>query len=63
MQQLRLKKWHVCFPANKLQMKQELRLFRNFMRNWDRDIDDCAFFDIFANGNNTDALAPEKVGR
>ena len=44
-------------------MKQELRLFRNFMRNWDRDIDDCAFFDIFANGNNTDALAPETAGR
>ena len=29
-------------------MKQELRLFRNFMRNWDRDVDDCDFFDIFA---------------
>lgn len=34
-------------------MKQELRLFRNFIRNWDRDVDDCDFFDIFANGNNT----------
>ena len=28
--------------------KQELRLFRNFMRNWKRDVDDCDFFDIFA---------------
>ena len=27
--------------------------FRNFMRNWKRDVDDCDFFDIFANGNNT----------
>ena len=26
---------------------------RNFMRNWKRDVDDCDFFDIFANGNNT----------
>ena len=34
-------------------MKQELRLFRNFMRNWARDVDDCDFFDIFANSNNT----------
>ena len=34
-------------------MKQELRLFRNFMRNWDLDVDDCDFFDIFANSNNT----------
>ena len=34
--------------------KQELRFFRNFMRNWDRDVDDCDFFDIFANSNNTD---------
>ena len=34
--------------------KQELRLFRNFMRNWKRDVDDCDFFDIFANGNNAD---------
>ena len=33
--------------------RQELRLFRNFMRNWKRDVDDCDFFDIFANGNNT----------
>ena len=33
--------------------KQELRLFRNFMRNWKRDVDDCDFFDIFANSNNT----------
>lgn len=33
--------------------KQELRFFRNFMRNWDRDVDDCDFFDIFANSNNT----------
>ena len=33
--------------------RQELRLFRNFMRNWKRDVDDCDFFDIFANSNNT----------
>ena len=33
--------------------RQELRLFRNFMRNWKREVDDCDFFDIFANGNNT----------
>ncbi len=23
------------------------------MRNWKRDVDDCDFFDIFANGNNS----------
>lgn len=34
--------------------KQELRFFRNFMRNWDKDVGDSAFFDIFANSNNTD---------
>ena len=34
---------------------QELRYFRNFMRNWDRDVEDCDFFDIFANGNNSSA--------
>ena len=34
--------------------RQELRFFRNFMRNWDKDVDDCDFFDIFANSNNTD---------
>lgn len=32
---------------------QELRLFGNFMRNWDHDVEDCDFFDIFANGNNS----------
>ena len=32
---------------------QELRLFGNFMRNWNHDVDDCDFFDIFANGNNS----------
>ena len=37
-------------------IKQELRLFRNFMRNWDRDVDDCDFFDIFANGNYTNEV-------
>ena len=26
---------------------QELRLWRNFARNWDKDVDDCDFFDIF----------------
>ena len=34
--------------------KQELRFFRNFMHNWDKDVEDCDFFDIFANSNNTD---------
>ena len=33
--------------------KQELRLFRNFVRNWTKDVDDCDFFDIFDNSNNT----------
>ena len=33
--------------------KQELRLFRNFMRNWQKDVDDCDFFDIFENSNNS----------
>ena len=33
--------------------KQELRLFRNFVRNWTKDVDDCDFFDIFGNSNNT----------
>ena len=32
---------------------QELHFFRNFMRNWDRDVEDRDFFDIFANGNNS----------
>lgn len=32
---------------------QELRLFGNFMRNWNHDVEDCDFFDIFANGNNS----------
>ena len=35
--------------------KQELRFFRNFLRNWDRDVDDSDFFTIFANSNNTNA--------
>lgn len=26
--------------------KQELRLFRNFVRNWTKDVDDCDFFDL-----------------
>ena len=42
-------------------MKQELRLFRNFMRNWDRDVDDCDFFDIFANSNNTDSAETKNM--
>ena len=33
--------------------KQELRFFRNFMRNWSEDVSDCDFFDIFANGLNS----------
>ena len=33
--------------------RQELRFFRNFMRNWKRDVDDSDFFDIFANSSNT----------
>ena len=32
--------------------KQELRLWRNFARNWDQDVEDCDFFDIFANTTN-----------
>ena len=34
-------------------IKQEIRLFKNFMRNWERDVDDSDFFDIFANGTLT----------
>lgn len=33
--------------------KQELRLWRNFARNWDRDVEDYDFFDPFANTVNT----------
>ena len=33
--------------------RQELLFFRNFMRNWDKDVDDSDFFDIFANSANT----------
>ena len=33
--------------------KQELRFFRNFATNWDQDVEDCDFFDIFANTANT----------
>lgn len=33
--------------------KQELRFFRNFATNWDQDVEDCDFFDIFANTTNT----------
>ena len=33
--------------------KQELRFFRNFATNWDQDVEDCDFFDIFANPANT----------
>ena len=33
--------------------KQELRFFRNFATNWNRDVEDCDFFDIFANTANT----------
>lgn len=33
--------------------RQELRLFRNFMRNWQQDVNDCDFFDIFDNPNNS----------
>lgn len=32
---------------------QELRFFRNFVRNWERDVEDCDFFDVFANTANT----------
>ena len=32
---------------------QELRFFRNFAANWQRDVEDCDFFDIFANTSNT----------
>ena len=33
--------------------KQELRFFRNFATNWNRDVEDCDFFYIFANTANT----------
>ena len=33
-------------------MKQELRFFRNFARNWEKSVDDRDFFDLFANSNN-----------
>lgn len=42
-------------------MKQELRFFRNFMRNWDCDVEDCDFFDIFANNNNSDGAERKKM--
>ena len=29
--------------------KQELRMFRNYMRNWKEDVRDSDFFAIFAN--------------
>ena len=31
---------------------QEIRLFNNFARNWTDDVEDCDFFDIFANARN-----------
>ena len=34
--------------------RQELRFVRNFVRNWDRDVDDDDFFDPFGNSNNSD---------
>ena len=34
--------------------RQELRLFKNFQRNWTGHVEDCDFFDIFGNENNTD---------
>lgn len=33
-------------------IKQELRLFRNFMRNWKHDVSDSDFFSIFDNDDN-----------
>ena len=33
--------------------KQELRMFRNYMRNWKEDVRDSDFFAIFANGLNS----------
>jgi hypothetical protein len=35
--------------------RQELRFFENLARNWDRDVEDCDFFDPFGNGNNSDS--------
>ena len=34
--------------------RQELRFFENLARNWDRDVEDCDFFDLFGDGNNSD---------
>ena len=40
---------------------QELRFFRNFMRNWDRDVNDSDFFDIFANSNNSSSVETQAL--
>lgn len=32
--------------------KQELRFFRNFIRNWTKEVGDNDFFEIFSNSNN-----------
>ena len=34
--------------------KQELRFMRNFIRNWDSEVEDDDFFDPFGNCNNSD---------
>lgn len=33
--------------------RQELSMFKNFISNWDRDVEDRDFFDIFGNPNNS----------
>ena len=43
---------------------RELEFFRNFVRNWDADVEDCDFFDIFSNSNNvSESSAVEMLGK
>ena len=32
--------------------RQELRFFENLARNWDRDVEDCDFFDLFGEASD-----------
>lgn len=41
--------------------KQELRFFRNFIRNWECDVKDSDFFDIVSNPNNTNCEEAKKL--
>lgn len=44
--------------------REELRCFRNFMRNWDFAVRYCDFFDIFTESTNTSVEeAKEMIGR